>query len=371
MNLTVAKTILVIIRRSNGDVLLASPLIRHLQEYYAGAAIDLLVNDDTLGIARALPHVRHIHTYSYGWKKLPLWQRLCAEAGFIRSLFREYDLAISLTTTDSSVLYALLAGRYSISAIDEDQRKSWWKKRVLEGYFLLNAGQHTLLNNLEPLRLLRIPVGRIEPGVLHTPAAESSIRRKLQALNISRFVIFHPSTQYDYKVYPPHLRHALLQQLAALGIPVVVTGAKTPLDLQIKAALPVLPNVHDLIGTTSLEEYIALSSLALAYIGGDTLNMHIAAAQNKRVFAIFGPTLLKVWSPWSNELQRAASISQPHQTYGNITLFQADMPCVPCGQAGCDNRHGKSECLERIDPAIIGSAVKHWLEQQGWMDDEH
>jgi heptosyltransferase-3 len=119
--------------------------------------------------------------------------------------------------------------------------------------------------------------------------------------------------------------------------------------------------VYDLIGETSLDEYIALSSLSLAYVGGDTLNMHIAAAQNKRVFAIFGPTLLKVWSPWSNALQQAASVSQPLQTYGNITLWQAAMPCVPCGQAGCDNRHGKSECLYQIDPAIITAEVSAWL----------
>ena len=49
--------------------------------------------------------------------------------------------------------------------------------------------------------------------------------------------------------------------------------------------------------------YFALSELSLAYIGMDTLNMHIAAAQNKRIFAIFGPTNLTMWSPWSNELK--------------------------------------------------------------------
>lgn len=365
------KHILVIIRRSNGDVLLASPLIQHLHEHYAGAEIDLLVNDDTLGIAKALPHVRQIHAYSYGWKKLPLWQRLRTEAGFIRKLFRQYDLAISLTTTDSSVLYALLFGRKSTSAIDAEGRKSWWKQRLLDGAYQLDEGKPVILNNLQALALLGIPQGKVQLALQYTPQALANAQTKLQSIGVERFLIFHPSAQYDYKVYPEHLRYGLLEKLAGLGVSVVVTGAKTPLDLQIKASLPVLPNVHDLIGETSLDEYIALSSLALAYVGGDTLNMHIAAAQGKRVFAIFGPTLLKLWSPWSNSLQRAASISQPVQTYGDITLFQAEMPCVPCGQAGCDNRHGKSECLYRIDPAIISAEVKHWLEQQGLMDGEH
>ena len=50
--------------------------------------------------------------------------------------------------------------------------------------------------------------------------------------------------------------------------------------------MPVLPNIYDFIGETTLEEYIALSDSAIAYIGMDTLNMHIAASQNKPIFAI-------------------------------------------------------------------------------------
>ncbi len=202
MNTPVAKQILIIIRRSNGDVLLASPLIERLHEYYPGAGIDLLVNDDTLGIARTLAHVRHIHAYSYQWKKLPLWQRLRTQLGFIKTLFRQYDLAISLTATDSSVLYALLAARHSISTIDAEPRKNWWKKRLLNGYYLPDPDRHTLLNNLEPLRLLGIPAGRVEPAVHYTPPSKATVLAKLQADNIKRFIIFHPSAQYGYKIYP-------------------------------------------------------------------------------------------------------------------------------------------------------------------------
>lgn len=355
------KRILVIIRRSNGDVLLASPLIQHLYGHYSGAEIDLLINDDTLGVAKALPCVRRIHTYSYGWKKLPLWQRLRTEMAFVSRLFQQYDLAISLTATDSSVLYTLLFGRQSISAIDVEGRKNWWKRKLLDGFYQPNLDQHVTFNNLQVLKLLGIVRGKVEPRLQYSPQALVNVREKLQTLGIGHFIIFHPSAQYGYKVYPEPLRHALLEQLAGLGIPVVVTGAKAALDLQIKSALPVLDNVHDLIGETSLDEYIALSDLSQAYIGGDTLNMHIAAAQGKRVFALFGPTLLKVWSPWCNALQQAASISQPCQTYGNITVFQAEMPCVPCGKAGCDDRHGTSKCLFKLEPVKIAAAVSAWL----------
>ena len=137
------------------------------------------------------------------------------------------------------------------------------------------------------------------------------------------------------------------------------------IDLSIKNELPNLPNIYDFIGETTLQEYIALSQSALAYIGMDTLNMHIAATQNKRIFAIFGPTNLTIWSPWSNELKTSATKDTPIQNYGNITLFQANMPCVACGKAGCDNQHGKSECLDHISPKVVFDEIKNWYQNVG------
>ena len=122
-----------------------------------------------------------------------------------------------------------------------------------------------------------------------------------------------------------------------------------------------MDNILDLIGETTLEELFALSELSSAYIGMDTMNMHIAASQNKRIFAIFGPTILKTWSPWSNAFQKSASEDMPVQTYDNITIFQDSLPCVACGNAGCDDKHGRSECLYNIDPTFIFNEISEWF----------
>ena len=84
--------------------------------------------------------------------------------------------------------------------------------------------------------------------------------------------------------------------MATLNIPIVITGSNSQLDSEIKLTIPNSSNIINLIGETSLEELFALSELSSAYIGMDTMNMHIAASQSKRVFAIFGPTILKMWS---------------------------------------------------------------------------
>jgi len=41
------------------------------------------------------------------------------------------------------------------------------------------------------------------------------------------------------------------------------------------------------------------------------------------------------------------------------------MPCVACGNAGCDNERGKSECLDHISPQMVFNKVKNWYQNVG------
>ncbi|NTU69046.1 MAG: glycosyltransferase family 9 protein [Chlorobiaceae bacterium] len=349
------RSILVIVQRSNGDVFLSSPLIEGLHRAYGGPRIDLLVNDDTAALARTLPHVGEIHQFSYkaGGKAGQV-------ARLLRKIFRKYDLSINLTGSDRSVLFALAAALRAISAVDAGRKKSWWKRLLLHAHYEFDSNRHIIENNTTALDLLGIGSGKPKVSAYHTRAAAESVNRMLADRGISEFIIFHPGAQYEYKVYPEKLRNELLERLDTLGVPLVVTGSKNAVDLAIKWSLPKLTNVHDFIGETSMDELIALSDRSIAYIGADTLNMHIAAAQDKRIFAIYGPTILSMWSPWCNELRTGTRTNRPVQTYGNITVFQADMPCVACGKSGCDDHHGVSDCLYRIEPDTIFKEVEQW-----------
>jgi heptosyltransferase III len=353
------KKILIIIQRSNGDVFLSLSLISAIFEYYNFPQIDLLVNDDTFQVAKLLPNINSIYTFSYQKKRESRWSQ---EKKIIKNIYRNYDLSINLTASDRSVTYALLASKKSISAIEKDNKKSWWKKILLTHYYYFNNNKHILINNLEPLNILKIDFENNQKSIEVSKKANLNIMKKLAAKKVNDFVIFHASTQYKYKIYPENLRNILLTSLSKLGLSILITGGNSSIDLEIKRQLPSLPNVFDFIGETSLEEFFALSELSIGYIGMDTLNMHISASQNKRIFAIFGPTNLRMWSPWSNQLRLSATLDKPIQTYGNITIFQADLPCVACGNAGCDNRHGKSECLEHISPRLVFNEVKSWYQ---------
>ena len=356
------RKILVIIQRSNGDVFLSTSLIQQLKKNLEPDAIDLLVNEDTVDIAKTLPYIRKIHTFSYQKKKEKRWKQ---EKAIINKIYKQYDLSINLTASDRSVLYALLASKKSISAIEKNRRKSWWKRLLLTYHYNFDSTKHILLNNLEPLNCLGIESYDKQLSPITNQAAIASIKSRLIKLNVHKFLIFHPSAQYNYKIYPQKLRNKLIDLLNQLNIQIIITGGNTEIDKEIKTVLPKYNNIIDWIGQTSIEEYIALSELSQGYIGMDTLNMHIAATQNKRVFAIFGPTNLTMWSPWSNKLELSATDNTPVQTYDNVTIFQAEMPCVACGKAGCDNK-GKSECLYNIKPEVVFNEVENWY-QDVWI----
>ena len=349
--------ILLIIQRSNGDVLLSLSLIKALFENFNQPQIDILVNDDTVQVAKTMPFINHIYTFSYLKKQAGRYKQ---EKNLISSIFRTYDLSINLTSSDRSVIYAILASKNSISAVEKNHKKSWWKKYFLSMYYYFDSSRHILLNNLEPLNLLNISHKKIQEPIKISAEAHTKVNSMLNKKGIKKYIIFHPSAQYLYKIYPKHLRNKFLFLLNSLDVPILITGTNNQIDLNIKNALPSLPNIYDFIGETTLQEYIALSKSALAYIGMDTLNMHIAASQSKRIFAIYGPTNLSMWSPWSNSLKTGTTRNSPLQTYGNVTIFQASFPCVSCGNAGCNDNHGRSECLHVIKPEKIFNEVSYW-----------
>ena len=351
------KKILIIIQRSNGDVFLSLSLIEALYDYFNFPQIDLLVNDDTLAIAKLLPNVNFIHTFSYQKKHE---RGISQEWEIISRIYNKYDLSINLTASDRSVIYAILAGKKSISAVEKNNQKSWWKKSFLTSYYFFDETKHILCNNLEPLHLLKIKHRKIQKAPKPSKKVIAEIKNKLDKIGIKEFVIFHPSAQYYYKIYPQNLRNELLKSLSSLGIPILITGSNNKIDLKIQKEIPKVSIIFNFIGKTSLEEYFVLSELSSAYVGMDTLNMHIAAAHNKPIFAIFGSTNLSMWSPWSNILQKATKNNRPIQSYDNITIFQSSIPCEVCGLVGCGNNHGKDDFHYFIKPEDIFIEIEKW-----------
>jgi len=347
--------ILIIMRRSNGDVFLSSPLINSLYKHYNHPQIDILVNEGTIKIAKTLSHINNIITFSYKIKRIsPIRQ----EIEIIKSIYKKYDLSINLTSSDRSVLYAILASKFSISAIDQNKTKSWWKKIFLTKTYIFNTNHHAIYNMLTPLSMLDID----NYSFNYQPKINNQ-QKILSKYNLEEenYIIFHPSAQYWFRTYPLEQINKLIKMLITLNIKIIITGINDDINKYISNNLLKNDLVINLISKTSLNELFVLIKACKMHVGMDTLNTHIAASFNKKLIAIYGPNGVKSWSPFNAQICYSPTVDTPPITrYGNITVIQADMSCVPCNKNGC-NGCGHSDCLDNIDPSIIYKEVKNWL----------
>ena len=349
--------ILVIIQRSNGDVFFSNSLIQTLHKNFSKCEIDILVNDDTLQTAGLIKNINKIITFSYKKKKKNKWKQ---ERSIVKRIFKSYEISINLTTSDRGAIYSLLSAKKSISAVEKEFSKSWWQKLFLTKTYRFDRNSHIIQNNMVPAQILNLDFDQKVQGI--KPNQESLIKvKKMLGMMEEKFIIFHPSAQYNYKVYPEKNRLLLLALLSKLDISVVITGGSSKIDMEVSKRIPKYKNIINLIGKTTIDEYNSLSYLSKGYIGMDTLNMHIAASHNKKIFAIFGPTNTDMWAPWSNEKGRCDYPPKEIKEYGNITLFQAGLDCVPCGNMGCDNNFGKSFCLDLIEPSVIYGEIEKFI----------
>ena len=87
-------------------------------------------------------------------------------------------------------------------------------------------------SNLMSLKLLNIDyVHEQTLPKIHSKTIDR-ISRCFNLKSMGEFIIFHPSAQYNYKIYPQHLRHKLLAYLSSLSFSVVITGSNNDIDIK-------------------------------------------------------------------------------------------------------------------------------------------
>lgn len=304
MNAAPPRHILAIKLRNIGDVLLMTPTLQALRTAFPEARITALVNDYTAPMLANNPDIdaclclerRQLHGN-------PL-RRLAYEISMLRRVRAlNADVAIDFTSGDRSARYAWFSGA-SRRLAHRHRRWSRWNWKHL-AYTQLTARPpsetHAVLRDLDLVNALvpEVPVPRhlrLLPGESNLGWAQA----QWNALEPGARVHVHPVARWLYKCWHDERMAAVMDWLAERGARVILTSG--PEEREIARARRILSLCKypptALLGETSLLQLAALSATADVFLGVDTAPMHIAAASETPVVALFGPTG-EDWHPWS------------------------------------------------------------------------
>jgi len=353
INLNKLQRVLVIKLRHHGDVLLASPVFTVLKNHAPHLEVDALVYRDTAEMLTLHPAITEIHTIDRNWKKQGLLRQARAEWLLLSSLWsRHYDLIIHLTEHNRGAwLTRLLGVRHSV-ARKMPLRGRFWRKGFSHFYPAPRGNpRHTVELNLDALRRIGIYPDEserkltLEPGV--DTRAEMRQRLAQEGLTEKSFIHIHPASRWLFKCWSPGHMTELIRTLQHQGHRIVVTAAPDAAEQAMVEEIlaPLEQGVVNLSGQLSLKQLAALSAMAKIFVGMDSAPMHIAAAMQTPVVALFGPSGEKEWGPWQVP-QRVLTSSHT---------------CRPCGNDGCGG--GKiSECLGAISVERVLGAVNELLQ---------
>lgn len=343
---------LVIKLRHHGDVLLATPVLSALKAHAPQCEIDALVYADTLPMLENHPALDTLHAIDRRWKQLGIAGQAAAEWRLLQQLrARQYDLVIHLTEHRRGAwLTRLLAPRFSV-APRIAKRGRFWRNSFSHHYHLDKRGlRHVVEYNLDALRVLGIHPAVEQRKLIMVPGRDAEARiaelMRTQGLAPRGFIHLHPTSRWRFKCWPAEKTAALMDLLHAQGHRLVLTAAPEAKEADLIAEIKtkIQTPFVDLCGQLSLKELAALTAQARLFIGVDSAPMHIAAAMETPLVALFGPSGDKEWGPWQ----------VPHRV---VTTAHT---CRPCGQDGCGGSK-LSDCLVTLPVAQVLKAAQELL----------
>ena len=342
-------SILVVITRRIGDVLLTTPMIRSLRLAWPEARIDALVFAGTEGVLAANPDLNQVITVS----ERPTPQQ---HLRLLLRLWRSYDLALSMMPSDRPTFYAFIAGKHRVGLISAGGKHRWKKLLLSQSAQFDNINTHTVLMNLKLADLLGVP--RCHEVVAAWHGEDEAAVRKVLPFDpgAQAYAVLHVYPMYAYKAWRREAWAELADWLNGQGMRVVLTGGKSADEVAyVRGLMGLLPrDTVDAAGKLNLSGVAYLLSKARAYVGPDTVVTHLAAASGTHTVALFGPSNPVKWGPWPKDYDED---SNPYKMRGtqrvnNVVLLQGSGDCVPCMEEGCE-RHiaSLSACLQNLPAA--------------------
>lgn len=302
-----------------GDAVLAQPMLHRLHERHQSLSVDILAPPWTQPVFARMAEVHTTIPAPFAHGELALRRRYALG----RSLAREgYDQAIVLPNSFKSALIPLFARIPRRTGFVGELRYG-----VLNDVRRLDARAAPLM--VERFALLAEAPGTaikrpLAPARLKIDAAQRTATLARLGLNPLRpIAVLCPGAEYGpAKRWPARYFAELAQRIAAAGCDVWLAGSikDTPIANEITQLSGTCVN---LCGRSTLDEAIDLISCATMVVSNDSGLMHIAAALDKPLVAIYGSSSPQFTPPLS----------------ARARIVKLDLPCSPCFKRVCPLGH--------------------------------
>ena len=346
-----------------GDAVLALPAIQALRSAAPSATIDVLTTGAGANVFNRSPAVSDVLTL-----QKQQFDRISglASPGAILDLItlsrtlrgRRYDIVVllhHLTTGFGALKFrslASVAGAPVVAGLDNG-RGSFLTHRAIDYGF---GERSETAYGLEIVRALGIEYQTSHPAIKIDESARSAAAELLEqhqfgteyAMMHTEVGEFSPARAWSDQHFATLAQE--IQRKHRLPVVLVGVDAHRPgLQSIIEAS-----GAINLCGQTSFDQLCALIEGASLVVGADSSVAHIAAAFNRPLVALFGPSNHRAWKPAGSHVVRIGQA--PERKHRQIVLTQ-DVPCAPCiyrgfslgRPAGCRSRR----CMTELMPADV------------------
>ena len=347
--------ILIVKLSAIGDVVHTLPALNAIRAYYPKAHITWLVEAAAADLVighRALDRVivSHRKRWIRELKSAPRRQAMREIHGFWRELRdTDYDIILDFQGLLKSALMVWLArGKRKVGFDKGMQHQEHSYLFLNERVPPVDMEVHALTRGL----MLLNAIGIDTPSVVYDIPVSDEDRRQIQSLlddhgveGSRPLVAINPVALWETKLWLNDRFAALADRLVVeTGVDVVFTGGPGDRETIGEIRGMMAETTVDLSGRTTLTMLAALYQKAALLVTTDTGPMHLAAAVDTPVVALFGPT--------------AAWRTGP---YGDVhTVVRTAPPCSPCFKRRCDDVH-RCRCMHDITVEQVLAAVTDCL----------
>lgn len=326
--------ILIIKPSSLGDIIHSLPFLDTIAKCFPAAEIHWVVARGLDVVLSEHPLIKKLWVINKDkWKSFAYLPDTCREVvELYKGLRRErYDLSIDLSGLFRSGLITWAAkAKYKLGFVESDEGSPLFYTHKIQG----GMDNHAIDRYLKIAEEIGCKLSDIA-----YPMSNFERNPKICEALPKDYIVIAPSAGKEANRWPAERFGRLAAKLPFTSI--VISGASDK-DVVEEVVRHSEGRAISLAGKTTLLEMFAVISKARFFISNDTGPMHIAAAFNIPVFAIFGP-------------------ANPARTgpYGNHTIIREDLPCSPCyAWKPCDNW----QCMEKLTVervyAIISQKTK-------------